>query len=397
LSGAVSIFTACSSIKRPVKTRNPFISLWLPFMSERTKGAFDHSLIYSHRFSSDCLPNCPQVDVWQYQYLVNNKIITSKEPIASKKQYWKNPHEARIIAISLFGDKDIYFNGLLQFLDSFSHIKEANNISDPVWGYETFTVRVYLPKRNPDYVASLGPIGGALSDDKIAMLLSRGVEIAYTDNRLPMAQKDATFWRFMVTAEKMPPGQKIRYLLRDADSLVIAVEVFAVADWMKSDKRYHRMHVIPICMGPLTASLWGGSHVGSSGDFNDFPELIKNYPYRFDYGDDELFSRDLIWPRLKASGSILTHYFARSAFYERLAKPYQNSCEEPTEPFCLALNPNATCEDRLLPNIKSFQGSIDSLANRVSLKDMIANNPEYFDLDLKNPERKFIYDIFKSQ
>ena len=104
----------------------------------------------------------------------------------------------------------------------------------------------------------------------------------------------------------------------------------------------------------------GGTHVGK-GDFSDFHDLIKNYPYRFDYGDDELFTRDLIWPRIKAIGSVLTHHFPRGGFVNTLGNPYKNSCEEPTEDFCLKLNPYSDCEDRVLPETANFGGNYTSL------------------------------------
>src|SRR5690606_31575208 len=135
---------------------------------------------------------------------------------------------------------------------------------------------------------------------------------------------------FAAAADEMPPGQRVRYLMRDADNILTAAEMYSVADWIRSEKRYHRMHLIPTCFGPLTAMLWGGSHVGK-GDFSDFHDLVKNYPYRFQYGDDELFTRDLMWPRLKASGSVLTHHFERVGFYTAFGSPYRDSCEEPTQ------------------------------------------------------------------
>jgi hypothetical protein len=337
---------------------------------------------------------CPDIDVWQYQYLRNGKLHISDKPISSQRQFWKNSYEARVIAISLFGGKEFYFNALLQYLESFKFIKRANGISDDIWGYETFTVRVYVPKRNPKYLEELGVIRGEMPDHMLDTLLSLGCEIAYTDNKLDEAKKDATFWRFFVAQEEMPEGQRIRYLLRDADNLLTGVELYSVAQWINSDKRYHRMHVMPICIGPLTAMLWGGTHEGR-GDFNDFHDLVKNYPYRFEYGDDELFSRDLLWPRIKASGSVLTHHFQRKHQVLSLASPYKNSCEEPTQRFCLELNQQSQCEDRILPESTTLMGAVESLGMRMSLAELAKTHPEFFDLELEKDERKFIYESFR--
>lgn len=393
----LTLSISCQTTKSVTKKRNSMLSLWLPFASARVQQVYDHSLLKSYRLSSDCGYSCPDVDIWQYQYKDprTNKIITSKKPIAIKKEFWKVPNEARIIAISLFG-KEFYYNALLQYLKSFANIKNINNITDKVWGYETFTVRVYVPKRNPKDLNRLGEISNGTPDYIINNLLDLGCEIAFVDNKLPEVKKDGTFWRFAAASDEMPEGQRVRYLMRDADNILTAAEMYSVADWINSDKKYHRMHIIPICIGPLTAMLWGGTHTGA-GDFTDFHDLIKNYPYRFDYGDDELFSRDLMWPRLKSEGSVLTHHFKRSGFITALGSPYKNSCEEPTQEYCLKLNPHSNCEDRVLPESKSLSGAVEALGLRISLEELVRNHPEFFDLELNREDRKFIYQAFKSK
>lgn len=392
----ISIGACYTPIRPAYKKKNPLPFVWLPFANARIKQVYYHSLVESHRFQSDCGYFCPDVDVWRYQYLDNNskKIIASDQPISTLKKFWKAPDEARIIAISLFG-KEFYYHALLQYIESFKNIKTVNNITDPIWGYETFTVRVYVPKRNPKNFL-LGDIKGGFSDAQIHHLLELGCEVVYVDNRLSEAKKDATFWRFSVLKNPMPENERIRYLLRDADHILTAAEMYAVADWIKSDLKYHRMHLVPICFGPLTASFWGGSHTGV-GDFSDFYDMVKNYPYRFQYGDDELFSRDLLWPRLKSIGSILTHYFARSSLVTAFAAPYKNSCEEPTQIYCQQMNQQSTCEDRLIPNEKNFSGVVDALGLRVSLEELLKTQPEIFNLELKREDRKFIYEAFKGK
>lgn len=338
------------------------------------------------------------MDIWQYQYQDprNNKLITSSKPIAIKKEFWKSPNEARVIAISLFDGKEFYYQALLQYLDSFAAIKKLNGISDPVWGYETFTVRVYVSRRNPADLTKLGEIKNATPDAIVNHLLERGCEIAFVDNKLPEAKKDGTFWRFAAASDEMPANQRIRYLFRDADNILTAVEMYTVADWIMSDKNYHRMHIIPVCFGPLTAMLWGGSHIGA-GDFSDFYDLLKNYPYRFQYGDDEMFTRDLIWPRLKAIGSVLTHHFPRGGFVNTMGTPYTSSCEEPTQEFCFVANKNSVCEDRILPEDDNLSGAVEALGLRMELSDLIEKHPEFFQLNLSSPDRRFIYEAFKSK
>lgn len=386
-----------SSIKKD-KKKNFWLFLLLPFATARTKSVYNHSVVKSYRLSSDCVYRCPDVDIWQYQYKDPHtaKIIIGKKSLAIKKQYWKSEDEARIIAISMFDGNDFYYKSLLQYIESFKNIKKLNNIKDDKWGYETFTLRAYVSKRNPADLVLLGEIKNRTPDYIIEHLLDLGCEIAYVDNKLQEAKKDGTFWRFAAAADQMPDGEKVRYLIRDADSVLTAAELYSVADWIRSDKKFHRMHLTPICMGPLTAMLWGGSHIGR-GEFSDFHDLVKNYPYRFDYGDDELFLRDLIWPRIKSLGSVLTHHFPRGGFINWIGTPYKNSSEEPTQEFCLKLNPYSKCEDRILPKTKNLFGVTEALALRRSLEKLVKTRREIFDLDLGNPDNIFVYQVLKAK
>ncbi len=358
---------------------NRFISMVRPVLPKRLSSAYYHTLYDDTRAGGDCQPLCPQVEIWQYQYLGH----VSPAPISTQKAFWKNPSEARVIAFSLFGKNPIYYKGLLDFLKSFQTLKRVNNITDPVWGFDSFTPRVYVPK-GKDRV-----IEGELDAYQLKELLDAGCEIVFVDNGLNKAGKDATFWRFMVAAEPMPEGQKIRYLLRDADWVMTGAEAFAVGEWMASSLRYHRSHLVSICLGPLTASFWGGSHTGK-GDFVDLKDFISFFPYRMKYGDDEMFLRDAIWPKMKASGSVMTHITQRN-WISTLMNPYEGSCEEPTKRYCNAINPDNQCEDIELPSDMDFpQGK---LFHRGTLADL-EKTPDYFDMKLTTPRGQKVNQAF---
>lgn len=349
---------------------NHLLTVLKPVMPKRFVEAYAHTLYYDRRAASDCQPFCPQNDIWQYQYFGH----TSALPISSQKAFWKSPKEARVIAFSLFGKNPIYYKGLLDFLKSFKTLKRVNNVTEPVWGLETFVPRVYVPK------GKLKPIEGELEDSQIKELLDAGCEIVFVDNGLNKAGKDATFWRFMIAAEPMPEGQKIRYLLRDADWIMTGSEAFAIGEWMASGHQYHRAHLIPICLGPLTASWWGGSHTGK-GEFSDLQQAMNYFPYRMRYGDDELFLRDMMWPKMKASGSVLTHIIKRN-WMSLVASPYEGSCEEPTKSYCNAMKPNNHCDDIELPEDMVYPGT--QLGMRTSLSEL-EKNIDYFDMQLTTP------------
>lgn len=355
---------------------NSVVSLWMPFWNERAHTAYNHTLNGFPRTRSDCNPTCPQVDIWQYQYRPSGKAtLTSTNPISTKKEHWKIKSEARVLAVSLFGSKKLYAEGLLDYATSFGHLKEVNKISAPLWGYETFTVRVYVGKRNPSKMAILGPLSEETPDEVIESLLARGFEVAFVDNGLDQVGKDGTFWRFMVAGEQMPEGQRIRYILRDADAILSAGEAFSVGEWIASGLLFHRMHIIPICLGPMTASTWGGTHIGK-GIFSDMKTMIEYFPYRVKYGDDELFTRDMIWPRIKAEGSVMTHHYPRGLLF-RTANPYKGSCEEPTQLYCDETKPGGTCPDIIMPN--EIKSPLKALGLRGKLSELI-KDPTLFDL-----------------
>ncbi|MEM7402414.1 MAG: hypothetical protein AAF310_00110 [Myxococcota bacterium] len=366
----------------------------IPLAGKRAMHAYSHVLNQFYRMSSDCNPHCPLVDVWQYQYKPpGQELQTDTKPIASRQPFWKAAHEARIIATTLYGNKKVYLQGLLDYLDSFHYVKQVNNITDPFWGYETFTMRVYVAQRNPKRLAKLGPIKNATDPTFVQQLLDRGVEIAYVDNALPQVGRDATFWRFLVTAEPMPAGQRIRYLLRDVDWKLTAAEAFTVGEWIHSGLRYHRMHLLPVCMGPLTASIWGGSHE-AAGPFADMLTRMQYFPYRFEYGDDELFLREMVWPHMKASGSVLTHVGSRKALF-KFTNPYKDSCQEPTKKFCqltiqqaikekqISADTSNQCQDKTLP--QGFCFPVMKLAHNNTLQQIIQKAPQAFLLPKDSP------------
>lgn len=343
---------------------NELLAFYLGFFPEY-RDALEHSIIKGFRGKFDCQPECPKVDIWQYQFKgKDGTIITDTKPIATREENWKVPFEARIIALTLFGNQQRYLHGLRDYIDTAKNIKEINGITEFPWGYETFTFRVYVARRNP--VSAMPELERATSQEFIDELLAQGFEVAYVDNGLKTVGLDSTFWRLMIAAEQMPPGKRIRYIVRDVDWLLSAPEAFSLGEWINSGKKYHRMHILPICVGPLTAGTFGGWHEGIATEFAGLKVAIENYPYRLFYGDDEAFTRDMMWPRMKFSGDVLTHHFDRD-IENAFANPYEGSCEEPTSLFCEQMNPSSNCQDSILPSSMTFDAAASRLGNTVDL------------------------------
>ncbi len=364
---------------------NYLLGIAKPLAPQRVIDVYDHAIVKNYRVKSDCQPFCPKVDAWQYQFKgPDGKLIVSTKPISSKKKYWKNKDEARIIAISLYGQKSIYLDGLMHFFESLRFIKEVNHIPDPVWGYETFTFRIYAPKRNPKRLAALGEIEAELPESYVQQLLNLGCEVVYVDNSQKTVGLDATFWRFLVTAEEMPEGEQIRYLVRDADWKLVAGEAFAVGEWIDGKLNFHRMNLSGACIAPVTASLWGGVHVGKNSLFTNVHTFLESYPYRLEYGDDELFLRDIIWPRMKYSGSVLTHYDL-SGWKTWFGNPFVGSCEQPTQKYCDAIRAGGHCKDLMLPEDVIFPAV--ALGMRATFEELKAY-PDYFNMHLETERGK---------
>ena len=321
------------SIKKLDKGKKNFLSSFIRiFLEKEKKRAFNHTINHMYRNHSDCLPFCPKIDVWKYEYNYNGKLISSPKPISSQKKYWKNKYEARVISVTLFGNDSKYLEGIKKFIFSMDEIMTRNNISDPLWGYKSFIIRIYVAFRNPKNSMKL-PIINSTSTHIIKELLNLGCELAYVDNHLDKVGKDATFWRFMIAAEEMKPNERIRYLIRDVDWIISASEYFSFGEWLNSNYQFHRPHLYPFCFGPLVACLINGTHTGK-GPFYNLKEKMENFPYRNSYGDDELFTRDVLWVMMKYIGSVMTHVYKKDYVFH-VMNPREDTCQDrPSQPFC---------------------------------------------------------------
>lgn len=48
-----------------------------------------------------------------------------------------------------------------------------------------------------------------------------------------------------------------------------------------------------------------------------------------------------------------------------------------------------------MPNLKNLQGAIEALGLRKALKELSEEHSEFFDLDLANKNRKFVYEAVR--
>jgi len=329
-------------------------------LSKRLSSVYNHTMLQPLRSEVDCREGyCPKIDIWKYLYKdKDGQLIESDRPISSLKKHWKNPNEARIISITLFGEKRLYYDLLLEYLESMRWMSEVNGFVNKNWGFESFTVRIYVAKRNPKN-SGLGYLQGEVSDQDIDLLLNSGCEIAMVDNEEKTVGVDAFYWRFAIVNEPMPANQSIRYLVRDADWKATALELYALADWIrKGDYSFHRLQPFEACMVAVTGSLWGGFHMGENYLYPDILKSILDFPYRSKYGDDEMYLHYVIWPHMKEHKPIISHIYERVRSNIRfwMGNPYAGSCQEPTQQFCDQVGNNKQCKDIRIPAEIVFPG-----------------------------------------
>lgn len=382
------------------KKKNFILDIVKKFANKDQRRGLSHSLIQSHRYISNCNPECPSFIIRKYVYKPknSNKIIESKNPISTLKKHWKIKEEGRIISINLFGNDSKYYEGFMEFLESIELIKKHNNIK--TWFLDTFTFRVYIAK-------GILKKENETPDKFIKLFIEKNVELVFVDTNNEKYNLDGSFWRFLIMDEKIRSNSQIRFLCRDADWKMTAVEALMISEWINSKYIYHRINLFPICAGPLLAGLIGGV-INNNTNRLEIRNKMENYPYRYEYGDDELFLRDLIWPHILNSNSILTHTNKKNYKYT-FANPYENSCFEPTNNYCkkfskkiknkkekksknkkektskLKTNKNG-CVDIILPD-EPLHYSV-KFSSEISLTKMFKENPNFFTFNIKNKNYK---------
>jgi hypothetical protein len=102
---------------------------------------------------------------------------------------------------------------------------------------------------------------------------------------------EGAFWRFDVTIRT----DVNCWLIRDCDSRINYREVAAVKEWLESDYDFHVMRDHPTHeQWPIMGGMWGGKC-----SIPEMQELIDAWPHKIEYGDDQRFLAEKIWPLIK--------------------------------------------------------------------------------------------------
>ena len=173
----------------------------------------------------------------------------------------------KVISMSVFGTKKLYLLGALR------NIQIAQKLFPDwqIWFYVSDDVprsyRVKFEKAN-------------------VRLIEMGMS----------ADRAGAFWRFYAADEADI------CIFRDADSRLLERDVIAVDEWLATDKLIHIIRDNPAHTRsgkfPIQAGMWGcrkGLELGAK---------MKQWPSFDNYGQDEHFLREMIWPLASEQGFV---------------------------------------------------------------------------------------------
>jgi hypothetical protein len=142
--------------------------------------------------------------------------------------------------------------------------------------------------------------------------------------------KNAMFHRFLISDK--PDCD--RFIIRDTDSRLSTREANAVAEWVASPYKFHSIRDHPAHTLPLGGGLWGAT----KGAFPNMREAIiksgladRPYARETDYGRDQTFLSEVVWPVAKRS--CMEHDSCNRRIYPS-ARPFPNGCKFGDDRFC---------------------------------------------------------------
>lgn len=190
-------------------------------------------------------------------------------------------NETRVIALSLWGKNPRFHAQLLK------NLRDGWFRVFPCW-----KVRVYTTRERDTDVAD------------IAKLAAAGAEIVIAEDHPVLAQiSNPMMWRFAVASD----AKVDRFLIRDADTVVLQRDADAVNEWITSGKpfhviRDHPLHCALLPEQPIMGGMWGGTRAAVP----EMLDLIKEWPQHDKQFNDQMFLTKHILPLARQRG-VLSH------------------------------------------------------------------------------------------
>lgn len=190
----------------------------------------------------------------------------------------------RIISFSLWGENPIYWAGALENI-------QLAKVLYPGW-----VCRFYVDATSPLSLIR------TIKDADCEMILME-----------PAEEFAGLFWRFYAAedADIM--------ICRDTDSRLSYREVWAVNEWLNSDKHFHIMRDHPHHHTSILGGMWGARNM------EGITDLIKGFPYKELKGTDQLFLAEHIYPQVKEFAMIHDSY---NLYSDGIAFPTERIGEE---------------------------------------------------------------------
>ena len=164
--------------------------------------------------------------------------------------------------------------------------------------------------RNAELVASLYPgweswfyCGTSVPDHILIDLQVRGSRV------IKMSEPgdwSGMFWRFFPISD---PSVDVM-VSRDTDSRISEREVYAVNEWLKSEKLFHVMRDHPAHSTEILGGMWGARKP----ILGDMSHLIDSYKKGNFWQVDQNFLREIIWPRVSYTTCTHDEFFAKIPF-----------------------------------------------------------------------------------
>lgn len=182
----------------------------------------------------------------------------------------------KVISFSLWGDNIKYTNGAIKN----SELKEK---FFPGW-----EMRVYHNDSVPNYV--------------LDQLKNNGVNLINTE--VDWGIRNA-MWRFAPASEKVEC-----FISRDCDSRLFERDSAAVEEWLDSGKSFHIIRDHPGGHAwEINAGMWGARGCFIENIQEKMKEYIKTSSWANDYGVDQKFLQEIIYPKALESLFLHDEYF----------------------------------------------------------------------------------------
>lgn len=199
-------------------------------------------------------------------------------------KYGVNKKDKKIISVSLFGDKEYYFDHARKMLKDIP-------IYFPGW-----KLRIHMHYK--------------VNSKIIEEFLENGSQV-YIIKQEKMTPSDSTFWRFL------PAGEDVTFISRDVDYKLNKEDFNLVEEWIKTSNHKFMKYQAKIKNWKILAlfyrdfllkNFWAGFWGGRGKCIPNALDVINNFKKRRHWHSDELFLETTVWDNYIKKYGISIYY-----------------------------------------------------------------------------------------